>query len=209
MTITLYHHPFSRSASVLWMLEETGVEHEVKYVDLKAGGQKAPEMLALNPMGKLPVLVDGDLAVTETTAIGMYLADRYAPGRLAPALDDPRRGTYFRWCSFSASVIEPGLLAKAASWEFTPSSAGWGEYEAMLTAMQSAIGDGPYLLGETFSMADIVFGATVRFMLRFNMLEPRPAFTAYVDRLNARPALKKADARNQEIAKANGLEMGG
>ena len=208
MSIVLYHHPFSRAAGVLWMLEEVGVEHELRFVDFSAGAHKTPEMLALNPMGKLPILTDGEAVVTEVAAIGLYLADKYAPDRLAPAFDDPARGTYFRWSLFAPSVIEPGSMAKAAGWEYKPGQAGWGTHEAMLAAMESAVSRGDYLLGKTFSMADIIFGGTMRYMLNFGMLEKRPAFTAYAERLGARPSLQRAEARNQAIAKERGLKWG-
>src|SRR5580765_7380525 len=133
--ITLHHHPFSRAAGVLWTLEELGEPYELKYVDMQKGAQKSPAMLALNPMGKLPVLVDGDVVVTEAAAIALYLGDRYASGRLAPRVDDPRRAAYFRWSLFAPSVIEPGALAKSRGWDFKPSQAGWGEFEAMMTAI--------------------------------------------------------------------------
>src|SRR6478672_4134926 len=107
MAITLYHHPFSRAAGVVWTLEEVGQPYELQFVDIRKNEQKSPEHLALNPMGKIPVLVDGDVVVTEAAAIALYLADRYAAGRLAPAVDDPRRGTYLRWSLFPAAVIEP------------------------------------------------------------------------------------------------------
>ena len=205
MSIVLYHHPFSRASSVVWMLEEIGIDYELRFVDILKGAHKAPELVALNPMGKLPILVDGDTVVTESAAIGLYLADRYAAGRLAPALDDPARGTYLRWSFFAPSVIEPGSIAKGGKWEFKPSQAGWGDYEAMLSAMESAL-KGDYLLGDRFSMADVIFGGTIRFMLMFKMLEPKPAFTAYAERLSARPALQRSDAKNQAIAKEHGLE---
>ncbi|MDB4960547.1 MAG: glutathione S-transferase [Myxococcales bacterium] len=208
MSIVLYHHPFSRAATVLWMLDEVGVEHELRFVDIMKGEQKSPALVALNPMGKLPVLTDGATVVTEVAAIGLYLADRYASGKLAPALDDPRRGTYLRWSLFAPSVIEPGAMAKAGGWTYKSGAAGWGDYPAMLSAMTSAIGDGPFVLGETFSMADIIFGGTLRYMLKFNMLEPTPVFTSYVDRLSARPASARAEARNAEIAAAHGLKVG-
>ncbi len=209
MSIVLYHHPFSRAANVIWMLEEVGVPYDVHFVDIMKGAHKAPEMLALNPMGKLPVLTDGDAVITESAAIGLYLADRYAPGRLAPALDDPKRGAYLRWSLFAPSVIEPGSMAKSAKWDFKPGQAGWGEHEAMLSAMTAAIGSGPWLLGDTFTMADVIFGGTVRFMLMFGMLEPRPVFTAYAERIAARPALQKSNARNAEIGDAHGLKRPG
>jgi glutathione S-transferase len=205
MSIVLYHHPFSRAANAVWMLEEVGVDYELRFVDIMKGAQKADDVVALNPMGKLPILVDGDAVVTELAAVGVYLADRYSPGRLAPALDDPARATYLRWSFFAPSVIEPGSMAKASSWAYKPSQAGWGEHDAMLRAMESALAGRDFLLGDRFSMADVIFGGTIRYMLRFKMLEPRPAFTAYDARLAARPALQRAEARNLAIAKEHGL----
>jgi glutathione S-transferase len=207
MSITLFHHPFSRAAGALWMLEEVGVPYELRYIDIHRGEQKQPELLSLNPMGKLPTLKDGDTVVTELAAIGLYLADRYAPGRLAPPLDDPRRGPYLRWSLFSPSVVEPGLMAKASGWQYRESAAGWGGYDAMIGAMKSAISR-DFILGDTFSMADVIFGGTLRYMLRFNLLEPEPAFTAYAERISARPAAKRADERNAAVAKERGLNPG-
>jgi glutathione S-transferase len=207
MSITLYHHPFSRAANVLWMLEEVGVPYELQHVDILAGAHKAPEILALSPMGKLPILTDGDTVVTESAAIALYLADRYSYGTLAPRADDPARGTYLRWSFFAPSVIEPGAMAKLAGWTFKASQAGWGAYDAMLAAMESAIAGRDFILGDTFSMADVVFGGTLRYMLTFKMIEPTPSFTAYVERLGARPALQRCEARNAAIREERGLKM--
>ncbi|MBA2962610.1 MULTISPECIES: glutathione S-transferase family protein [Ramlibacter] len=207
MAIVLYHHPFSRAAGVVWMLEELGVSYDLRFVDLMRGEHKAAELLVLNPMGKLPILVDGDAVVTESAAIGLYLADRYSLGRLAPLPDDPARATYLRWSLFAPSVIEPGSIAKAADWQFKPSQAGWGDHESMLRAMEGAVTGREFLLGDHFSMADVIFGGTVRYMLRFSMLEARPAFVAYGNRLAARPALQRAEARNLTVANEHGLNM--
>jgi glutathione S-transferase len=208
MSIILYHHPFSRAANVIWMLEEVGVPYELRFVDLMTGKHKLPDILALNPMGKLPILTDGAALVTESAAIGLYLADRYAAGRLAPHLDDPRRGTYLRWSLFAPAVIEPGLMAKAAGWTYKEGQAGWGNHESMIAALQAALADREYLLGKEFSMADIIFGGTLRYMLQFKMLEPLPAFVAYAERLGSRPALKKADARNAAVIDEQGIKRG-
>lgn len=208
MSIVLYHHPYSRAANVVWMLEEVGVPYTLHNVDILGGAQKTPEILALNPMGKLPILTDGDAVVTESAAIGLYLADRYAPGRLAPALDDPARGTYLRWSLFAPSVIEPGSMAKAGGWPYKDGQAGWGSHPAMLAAIESAVSHGPYLLGETFSMADVIFGGTVAYMLTFGMLEHRPVFDAYAKRLTERPAAKRAEARNAAVSAELGLKRG-
>lgn len=205
MALVLYHHPFSRAATVLWMFEELGVQYELRFVDLRSGAHKAPDLLALNPMGKLPILADGEQIVTEVAAIGLYLADRYSLGRLAPLTDDPQRGTYLRWALFAPSVIEPGSLAKANAWEAKPSQAGWGTHEAMLQTLEFAIQGRDFLLGDRFSMADVIFGGTVRFMLRFKMLDPTPTLTAYAARLDARPALQRADARNAAVIEEHRL----
>lgn len=205
MSITLYHHPFSRAASVVWQLEEVGVPYTLRFVDILAGQQKSPEHRALNAMGKLPVLVDGDAVVSETAAIAVYLADRYALGRLAPALNDPARGAYLRWCFYSPSVIEPACAANAGKWETRPGAVGWGSYASVLETLSQALEKGPWLLGERFTMADVVLGATTRFMLRFKMIDALPVLTAYIDRLSERPALKAADARNAAVVAEHGL----
>ena len=206
MSLTLYYHPYSRAAGTLWALEEAGVACDLQVVDIMKGEQKQPKLLALNPMGKLPTLQDGDVVVTEAAAICLYLADRYAPGRLAPALDDPRRGTYLRWSFFAPSVIEPAVMAKTGGWTYREGAAGWGNYDTMLAATESALAKGPFLLGEQFSMADVVMGGLLRFMLQFKTIEPKPAFSEYVARLDARPAFQRAEARNADMRKQLGLQ---
>lgn len=208
MSVTLFHHPFSRAANVVWMLEEVGVDYQLRFVDLMKGEQKEKDVVALNPMGKLPVLTDGDVVVTESAAIGLYLADRYAYGKLAPRVDDPNRGAYLRWSFFAPSVIEPGAMAKAAGWTFKESQAGWGGYETLLSTMESAVQKGPFILGETFSMADVIFGGTLRYMLMTKMVEARPTFLAYTERLAARPALQRATARNNAVCEEHGIKLG-
>src|SRR5690349_526389 len=203
--INLCHHPFSRAAGVVWALEEVGEPYELIWTDLRKGEHKSGKVAALNPMGKIPLLVAGDAVVSEAAAIDLCLADRYALGRLAPALDDSRRGTYLRWSLFAPSVIEPGSMAKLQKWEFRASNAGWGDYEAMMTAIDHAVEGREYLLGDMFSMADVIFGGTLRFMLRFKMMTASPAVQAYVDRLAARPAFQRADAKNMAIVKERGL----
>jgi glutathione S-transferase len=199
MSVVLYHHPWSRAASAVWMLEEVGVPYELRFVDILAGEQSSEAHRALNSMGKIPVVVDGEATISEAAAIGVYLADRYAPGRLAPALDDPARGAFLRWAFFAPSVVEPGCMAHTSGWEFKPGSAGFGSYENLLATLSAGVTPGPWLLGERFTMADVILGSTLRWMLGFGMIEKRPEFVAYADRLGERPALKAADAKNAAI----------
>jgi glutathione S-transferase len=206
MTLRLHYHPYSRSAGTLWALEEVGVPYELAMVDILKGEQKSPALLALNPMGKLPTLQDGDVVVSEAAAIALYLADRYASPRLAPALDDPRRGSYLRWAFFAPSVIEPAVMARAGKWEVNEGSAGWGNTESMLAATHSAVAGKPFVLGDSFSMADVVLGGTLRFMFEFKMIEATPELSAYVERLDERPAYQRATARNLELRQALGLK---
>jgi glutathione S-transferase len=208
MAIVLYHHPFSRAANAVWMLEEVGAPYELRFVDLFKNEQKGPEILARNPMGKLPILEDGATVVTEAAAIGLYLADRYAYGKLAPRVEDAARGTYLRWSLFAPSVIEPGTMAKAANWTYRDGQAGWGTHDAMLNTMESAIAGKQFVLGDTFSMADVIFGGTLSYMLRVKTIEPRPAFTAYAERLEKRPALQRANVRNAKVCEERGIKMG-
>ncbi|MEO6185668.1 MAG: glutathione S-transferase family protein [Steroidobacteraceae bacterium] len=207
MAIVLYYHPFSRAANVVWMLEEVGVEYELRWVDIMGGAHKSPELLALNPMGKLPILTDGKAVITESAAIALYLGDRYAAGQLAPALDDPARGTYLRWAFFTPSVMEPAAAARASGGEFNTRAVGWGNYEDMLAATRLALLEGPYLLGERFSMADAVLGGTLRYLLMFKMIDPSPVYTDYVARIEARPAFQRSSARNAALIEEHGLKQ--
>src|SRR4051812_33706873 len=205
MSITLYYHPYSRAANVIWMLEEIETPYELHLVDIMKGEQKSPELLALNPMGKLPTLTDAGAVVTESAAIALYLGDRYSYGKLAPRVDDPLRAPYLRWSFFAPSVVEPGAMARSAGWAYKESQAGWGGHVAMIAAMESALAGRHFLLGDQFSMADCVFGGTLRYMLSVKMLEPTPTFTAYTQRLVARPALQRAEAKNNAMRDELGL----
>ena len=205
MTLQLFHHPFSRAANTVWALEEVGQPYEIVHVDLMQGEQKQDAVRSRNGMGKIPVVVDGDVVVAEAAAIALYLADRYAPGRLAPALDAPERAAYLQWSFYAPSVIEPGCLAHAQKWEYRASAAGFGTYPEMLDTISRAVAKGPWLLGEQFTMADLVFGGTVGYLTMFGMLDKRPEYIDYVARLEARPASIKAKAINARIIEERGL----
>lgn len=193
----LYHCPQTRSGTALWMNEELGAPCEISLVNIKEGAQKNPEFLAMNPMGKLPTMTHGDTTVTECAAICAYLADLYADKGLAPAIDDPKRAAYYRWMFFAPSCIEPAMLDKFSGAEReNPGSAGHGRISDVLASVDQALENGPYLLGDEFSAADVVFGGTLNFAVMFGAFEKKPLYTEYIDRLMSRPAVQRGNEKN-------------
>jgi glutathione S-transferase len=192
--ITLYHSITSRAFVPLWLLEEIGVPFEIADTDIRAGKQKSPDYLKINPMGKVPALRDGDAVVTEVPAICLYLADRYSYGTLAPKIEDPARGAYLKWCVFATAVFEPAVYLPPATGA-EARGVGWGNRDTMLDVLEAALTPGPWLLGERFSAADVTLGgifAIAHFNKRF---ADRPAFAAYNARIGERPAYKRAAER--------------
>ena len=198
--ITLYASIYSRSFTAWWMLEELGLPYRTVTRDLQKNEQKDPAFLAVNPMGKVPAIVDGGVVVTENPAICLYLADRYSQGVLAPAFDDPARGTYLRWAVFSTAVVEPAVYTRASAKPGDGRGAGWGDYDTVCRVLEEALRPGPWLLGERFTAADVVLGANISVALFNKFLPDMPALAAYNERLSARPAYKAAAAKNWPAA---------
>jgi glutathione S-transferase len=199
--LKLYHAFPSRSATVRWMLEEIGEPYEIERLDLKAADQAKPAYLAINPMGKVPALLDDGVVVTEVAAICCYLADAYPNAGLAPPIGDKRRGPYLKWLFYGPACVEPAMIEKALGHPAAPRAmVGWADYDTVMGVLQRALADGPYLLGEQFTAADVVIGATVRWGLLFKLLPELPEFAAYVARLSARPAMQRQIAKDQDLA---------
>jgi glutathione S-transferase len=202
--LTLYHIAPSRSSIVHWMLEEVGEPYDVHLLSMKRGENRAPEYLAVNPMGKVPALRHGDVVITEAAAICTYLADEFPRAGLNVPIGDPRRGTYLKWLFFGPSCIEPAVMDHAyPRKEAAPRPAlGYGDYDTMVDVVAKAVAKGPYLLGEQFTAADVVIGSGLRWGTMFKLLPERPEFTAYLARLAQRPALQRAEAKDKELAAA-------
>lgn len=190
--ITLYHAPKTRAFTAVWLLEELGVDYELARVDLAAGDLSKPEFKARNPMAKVPTVTVDDVHVAETGAIAIYLADRFAPGRLAPALDDPSRADFLRWCFFAAAIIEPALGERFFKWDVPAASVAWGSFDRMIETATGGVEPGPWLLGETFTAADIVVASGLRFGLLFGAIDKTGPIAEYVARATARPAFERA-----------------
>lgn len=189
----LYWSARTRAARAVWMLEETGVAYQRVAVDLKLpAAERDPGLLAASPMGKVPALEDGEVRMADSAAICLYLADRYAGGRLAPAVDEPDRGRFLYWMLFTPGVIEPAMAEKAGGWTPQPSHFGWGSFDAMIRTLEQGLAAGPWLLGERFTAADVMVGSSAVFMRLFKMLPASPLIEAYADRCLARPAYQRA-----------------
>ncbi|HEX3888126.1 MAG TPA: glutathione S-transferase family protein [Phenylobacterium sp.] len=190
--ITLYHSPASRAFTAYWMLEELGVPFKVKAIDIRKGEQKALAYLKLNPAGKVPTLTDGEVVVSENPAIGIYLADRYGYGTLAPRIDDPDRGAYLKWMVFSTAVVDPVATLHERKIDLPGFDFSFGAFDDMVQVLTGVLKDRAYLLGDRFSGADVVLGGTMSRLLYQKILPEAPALIDYHDRLTAREAFHRA-----------------
>jgi glutathione S-transferase len=189
----LYWSPRSRSFTTLWLMEETGQPYERVLTDISTGANKTPEYLAINPMGKVPALADGDAVMAESAAICAYVADRYPQAKLAPPVGDPRRAKYLQWLFFAPSCIEPAILQSYLKFDIPAVSAAWGSATQTFGVLDQALEKGPWLLGDDFTAADIAIGSGMNFAIRmFKMIPTRPNFDRYLDACAARPAFQTA-----------------
>ncbi len=191
----LYWAPRTRSFTAIWLMEEAGQPYERVPIDISNGAQKSADYLAINPMGKVPALQDGEASLAEAAAICAYVAERYPQAGLAPPPGDPSRAKYFYWLFFGPSCVEPAMVQVATKIEMNPVSAGWGDSKRVFDVLDAALAKGPWILGKNFSAADIVIGSALRFSVRlFKMVPTRPSFDRYLDACEARPAFQRAAA---------------
>ncbi len=173
--LILYTNPMSRGRIARWMLEEVGKTYRTEVLDYGTA-MKSPEYLAINPMGKVPAIVHRGTVVTEAAAICAYLADAFPAAGLAPDVSSPERATYYRWMFFAAGPVEAAVTAKSLGL-LAPADkagmAGYGSFEATIDALERAVSQGPYILGDRFSAADVYVGAQIGWGLMFKSIEPR------------------------------------
>ena len=201
--VTLFHSPNTRSAGALILLEELGAPYQLHVLDMKRGEQREPAYLAINPMGKVPAVLHGDALVTEQPAVFMYLADLFPESGLAPAIGDPLRGPYLRWMVYYGSCFEPALIDRAMKREpAAASTSPYGDFDTMLTTLTDQLAKGPYLLGERFSAADVLWGTALTWTTMFKLVPELPVITEYTARVNARPAVGRARQKDADLAAA-------
>jgi glutathione S-transferase len=192
--LVFYTNPMSRGRIARWMLEEVGQPYRTELLDY-ASTMKAPEYLAINPMGKVPALRHGDTVITECAAICAYLADAFPAAGLAPPHTDRARAPYYRWMFFAAGPLEAAWTNQVMGFTVPPDRermSGYGNLAMVLNTLEAAVSATPYLAGDTFTAADVYVGSQLGFGLQFGMIEKRPAFVDYVGRLTTRPAAIRA-----------------
>lgn len=200
-TLTLYHNPKSRSASARVLLEALGVPYDVQVIDFANGQNRTPDFLAINPLGKLPTLVHDGEVITEQVAITIYLADRFPAAGLAPAFDAPNRGPYLRWLAFYAACFEPALVDHAFQRPpMDPATSPYRDYDTVIATLVAQLERGDYLLGDTLTAADLLWGVGLRWTTMFGIVPKLPAIMAYIDRVAAHPAVIRAGELDAALA---------
>jgi len=191
--LVFYTNPMSRGRIIRWMLEEIGVPYQTEVLGYDT--MKAPAYLAINPMGKVPALLHGDEVITECAAICTYLADAFPEAGMAPPPGDKRRGPYLRWMFYAAGPLEAAVTNRALNFVVPPDRekmAGYGNFSQVMNALEGAVSKTEYLIGDSFTAADVYLGSQIGFSLAFNGIERRPAFESYWARISERPAAKRA-----------------
>ncbi|MGO8918954.1 MAG: glutathione S-transferase family protein [Stellaceae bacterium] len=200
--LVFYTNPMSRGRIARWMLEEVGQPYRTEVLDFGTT-MKAPAYLAINPMGKVPAIRHGDTVVTEGAAICAYLADAFPQAGLAPPPGDRRRGPYYRWLFFAAGPVEAAVTNKALGFvvpEGRERMAGYGSFADAINALEGAVSRGDYLVGDSFTAADVYVGSQIGWGLMFGTIETRAAFERYWARLSARPAARRAKEIDDALA---------
>jgi glutathione S-transferase len=188
------------------LLEELGAQYDMHVLDLTQGEQRRPAYMKVNPMGKVPAIEHLGGLVTERPAIFTYLADLYPEAGLAPGLGDPLRGPYLRWLAFYGSCFEPAVMDRHLKHDPAPvSTCPYGDYDAVMDAIEAQLSPGPWLFGERFTAADILWGNALDWTMKFGIVPRRDAFEAYVARLMVRPAIVRAAVQDTALARAQTL----
>lgn len=192
--ISFYYAPRTRSFTTLWLLEEIGAPYRIIHVDLAKGDHKREDFVARNRMGKVPLVIDRSVPISETGAILATLADRYSAGELAPPIDAAERGPYLRWLFFGAAVIEPAYAEKFFNWEAPSSQVGWGSFADMVATAEDGVAANAWIAGDRFTAADIYIASQLRFGMLFGVISGESPLAGYVARATDREAFRRAEA---------------
>lgn len=208
--ITLYYSPQTRATGARILLEELGAPYDLHVLNMKAGEQRQPAYLSVNPLGKVPAIRRGEALVTEQVAIFIYLADLFPRAGLTPAIDDPDRGPYLRWMTYYGSSFEPAVIDHFMKREPAPQmQSPYSDYDTMLGALEAQLSKGPYLLGDRMTAADILWGVAFSWTMTFGVVPQKDVFVAYAERITSRPAFQRITAADVEMAAQHAAAVGG
>jgi len=196
--ITLYHAPRSRSSRIIWLLEELEAPYEIEIVPIVRGdgtGSPAPDSYkAVNPLKKVPAIKVYDEIVYESAGICLYLTDSHQKKQIGPLPGDNTRAEYVRWLFFYAGALEPAATARFQGWD-KDKPTGFGTFEEIEGIVSSQLESAPYMLGDTFSAADILYGSAVMFF-KGTLFPARKHYDDYLARLIERPAYQRSQKRD-------------
>ena len=205
----LFYAPRTRASSVLTLLEELDVPYELRVLNFQLGEQRKPAYLAVNPLGKVPAIVHNGALVTELGAIFIYLADAFPQKGLAPAIGDALRGPYLRWLVFYGSAFEPAIVDRSMKREPAPASRSpYGDFDGVMALINAQLTQGPYLFGERFTAADILWGGALRWTIGFGLVRESAHISAYVERVTSRPSFARVAQTDEELLKIHEAAAG-
>lgn len=194
--ITLYHRPNTRSTRFIFLLEELEAPYEIRLVSIRTrDGGGAVDPANPHPHGKVPVISDDGIVVHESAAIALYLTDKFPKNCIGPLPGERERGTYLTWLAYYAGVFEPAFVSKVMNWEAPRGTAGWVALEEVMRAVLARLSLSPYLAGEGFSAADVLYATSFALFANSPLLPKSPAIEDYVKRVVARPAFARAMAK--------------
>lgn len=194
--ITLFHSPKTRSSRFIFLLEELGAPYQIHRI-ARGEGTVGKDPANPHPHGKVPAISDDGEVVFESSAIALYLTDKYPQNGIGPAVGDPRRGAYLTWLAYYCGVLEPAWTMKFVQVELPKTMPGWPPVDEAMAFTTKTLEAGPYLLGDTFSAADILVGTTFAMFMGGPMLPKTPLLEAYVQRVVGRPAYARAAALDE------------
>ena len=195
--ITLFHHPKSRSTRFIFLLEELEAPYQLQLVTIRrSDGTGAVDPTNPHPHGKVPAISDDGIVVFESPAIALYLTDRFPQRHLGPLVGEPGRGAYLSWLSYYTGVLEPAFMSRFMNMAVPRGSAGWVAVEEAMAAILAQLSRGPYMLGEHFSAADVLYGTTFAMFAQSPLMPKSAVVDDYVKRIVARPAFARAQARD-------------
>lgn len=195
--ITLYHRPQTRSSRFIFLLEELEAPYQIELVSTRTrDGTGVVDPANPHPHGKVPALSDDGEVVFESSAMALYLTDRFPARHLGPLVGERGRGAYLSWLAYYSGVFEPAVMSKFMNVEVPPVMAGWMPLEDVFAVLVKTLGQGSYLLGEQFSAVDVLFGTSLALFAGSPLMPKSPLIDAYVQRVVSRPAFARARLRD-------------